>query len=124
VTQPGRKYVEALAAKDTEALTRLFADDVDFRGMTPGRFWEARSPADVVHEVLYEWFEPSDEIVSIENLELGAVVDRSRVDYTLRVSNPDGLFAVEQRAYYDLDDFGRIKRMHVMCAGFRILTKT
>ena len=46
-------------------------------------------------------------------------MDRHRVDYRLRVRNPRGLHAVEQRAYFDLDGDGRISRMHVVCAGFR-----
>jgi hypothetical protein len=34
------------------SLVALVAPDVDFRAMTPGRFWEADSPQRVVHEVL------------------------------------------------------------------------
>ena len=49
------------------------------------------------------------------------VHDRPRVDYRFRVRNDDGAHLVEQRAYYDLDQDGRIARMHVVCAGFRPL---
>jgi hypothetical protein len=31
-------------AKDATALRSLFASEVDFRGPTPGRVWEARTP--------------------------------------------------------------------------------
>lgn len=120
----GSRYVAALAAKDTDGLLRLFADDVYFRGMTPKRFWVADSPGQVVHEVLYAWFAPSDVIEDVEHTELGSVVDRQRIDYRLRVRNPDGLFAVEQRAYFDVGDDDRISRMHVMCAGYRSFTRT
>ena len=51
MTDTGARYVDALAAKDTEALVALFAADVLFRGMTPGRFWEAHSPNEVVQQV-------------------------------------------------------------------------
>jgi hypothetical protein len=119
VTDIGSRYVAALAAKDTETLVGLFAPDVFFRGMTPGRFWEADSPEHVVNEVLYQWFEPKDVVEDVEHVEAGRIVDRERVDYRLRVRNPDGVFAVEQRAYFDTDGAGRICRMHVMCAGFR-----
>ncbi len=118
-TDTGTRYVRALAAKDTGTLVGLFADEVDFRGMTPGRFWEAATPQQAVHEVLYQWFEPADVVEDVELLEVGEVVDRQRVDYRLRVRNPRGLHVVEQRAYFDLDADGLISRMHVVCAGFR-----
>ena len=117
----GSRFVAALAVKDTDALIGLFAADVAFRGMTPGRFWEAGSPSEVVDGVLYHWFDSSDVIEEIDYVEVGSVVDRARVDYRFRVRNGDGLFAVEQRAYFDLDDEGRIARMHAMCAGYRLL---
>ena len=120
----GSRYVEALAARDTGTLLGLFAPDVFFRGMTPGRFWEAGSPEQVVNDVLYQWFEPADVIESVDRVEAGRIVDRERVDYLLRVRNPGGVFAVEQRAYYDTDSTGRISRMHAMCAGFRPIRET
>jgi hypothetical protein len=119
VTDAGARYVAALAAKDTEALLELFAPDILFRGMTPGRFWEARSGGEAVEQVLYQWFEPSDVIVNVEHVELGVLVDRERVDYLFRVRNGDGFFAVEQRAYLDVDGDGRIARMDAICAGYR-----
>jgi hypothetical protein len=124
VTDIGYRYVEALAARDTGALLGLFAPGVFFRGMTPGRFWEADSPEQVVNDVLYQWFEPADVIESVDQVEVGRVVDRERVDYRLRVRNPDGVFVVEQRAYFDTDGAGQICRMHAMCAGFRPVEET
>ncbi len=115
----GPQFVAALADKDTPALIGLFAPQVSFRGMTPGRFWEAGSPEQVVHDVLYRWFEASDVIERVVRVEPGRVADRHRVDYLLTVRNPDGLHAVEQRAYFDTDDAGLITRMHVICAGYR-----
>jgi hypothetical protein len=119
VTDAGARYVNALATKDTEALRDLFAADILFRGMTPGRFWEVRTPDDVIHQVLYLWFEPSDVIEAVERVEVGEIVDRERVDYRFRVRNNDGLFAVEQRAYIEVNGDGRICRMDAMCSGYR-----
>ena len=121
MTDVGSRYVAALADKDTEALVGLFADGVAFRAMTPRKFWEAGSGEQIVQDVLYQWFEPTDVIEAVEHVEVGSVVERGRVDYRLRVRNPEGLFAVEQRAYFDTDDDGRIERMHVMCAGYQPL---
>lgn len=119
MTDAGARYVDALAAKDTEALLELFAADILFRGLTPSRFWEARSPDEVVQQVLYRWFEPVDVIEGVEHVEVGDIVDRERVDYRFRVRNSDGVFAVEQRAYIDVNADGRVSRMDVMCAGYR-----
>jgi hypothetical protein len=121
MTGAGVRYVDALATKDTAALLEVFAADVWFRGMTPGRFWEARSPEVVVQDVLYKWFEPADVIEGVDQVEVGAIVDRERVDYRFRVRNSDGVFAVEQRAYIEVDGDGRICRMNVMCSGYRAL---
>jgi ketosteroid isomerase-like protein len=121
MTGAGVRYVDALATKDTAGLLALFADDVWFRGMTPGRFWEARSADDVVRNVLYKWFEPADVIEGVDHVEVGTIVDRERVDYRFRVRNNDGVFAVEQRAYYVLDGDGRVCRMNVMCSGYHAI---
>mgnify|MGYP003432020182 FL=1 len=67
MTDHGSQFVAALAAKDTDRLVALFAPNVDFRAMTPGRFWEADSPQRVVHEGLYEWFEPDDVIERVDH---------------------------------------------------------
>jgi len=119
MTDLGPRFVAALAVKDTDRLVALFAADVIFRGMTPGRFWEADSPHRVVHEALYQWFELEDVIESIDYVEPGHVADRERVDYRFRVRNADGPFIVEQRAYFDVGNDGRIARMHVICSGYQ-----
>ena len=119
MTDLGPRFVAALAAKDTDRLIALFAPDVDFRAITPGRFWEADSPQRVVHEVLYEWFEPDDVIERVDHVEAGHVADRERVDYRFLVRNPDGPFLVEQRAYFDVDEDGRIILMRAICSGYR-----
>jgi hypothetical protein len=125
VASPGARFVQALAAKDTPGLLSVLASDVTFRGLTPRRLWEAGSAQDAVRDVLYQWFEPSDVVERVEAVEEGTVLpegkgaDRRRVTYRLRVRNPQGLFLVEQVAYLDEDVDGRIRRMHVLCAGFR-----
>lgn len=121
MTSPGARFVRALAAKDTPELLAVLAPDLTFRGMTPNRFWEAASAQDAVHDVLYHWFEPSDVVERVEAVEEERVADRQRLRYRLRVRNPDGLFLVEQVGFVDEDETGRIRRMHLVCAGFRPL---
>ena len=123
MTDLGSRFVAALAAKDTNSLVALFASDVDFRAMTPRRFWEADSPQRVVHEVLYEWFEPKDVIERIDYVEAGQAGDRERIDYRFLIRNPDGPFIVEQRAYFDVNEAGRISYMRTICSGYRRTTE-
>jgi hypothetical protein len=120
VAELGEEFVAALTARDTAALVDVLSPEVDFRGMTPGRFWEASSP-DAMIAILYQWFEPTDVVEEVVSVANSAVVDRRCVDYRFRVRNADGLHEVEQRAYYDEDEAGRIASMRVICSGFRPL---
>ena len=117
-TTPGEQFATALAAKDFDRLKELFAADVDFRGLTPRRSWEATSPDAIVDEILVRWFDPSDEIRELEQLETDSFADRERVGYRFRVRNADGEFLVEQQAYVGLSH-GQIDWMRVVCSGFR-----
>src|SRR6266700_1620920 len=63
----GRRFVAAIAARDAATLAGLFGSEVDFRAMTPGRVWEARTPAQAVDEVILgNWFGPGDVVERIE----------------------------------------------------------
>lgn len=64
----------------------LLHPEVDFRGMTPGRVWDADCADDVV-ATLGAWFDDDDVIESIEGIDTDAFADRERVGYRLRVRN-------------------------------------
>jgi hypothetical protein len=114
----GAEFARALAAKDFDRVRDLMDPTIDFRGLTPKRDWEASDPDAVVSEVLRQWFEDSDEIEALEQLETDAFADRERVGYRFSLRNPDGRFLVEQQAYLSASD-GRIQWMRVVCSGFR-----
>lgn len=114
----GAEFAQALAAKDFERLLGIFDPEVDFRALTPRRFWDPGGPAEIVGGVLRQWFEDDDEIEALEKLETDAFADRERVAYRFRVRNPEGLFLVEQQAYLSGSE-GRIEWMRVLCSGFR-----
>jgi hypothetical protein len=114
----GARFAEALAAKDFDGLRDLLHHEIDFRGMTPRREWIAGDPDTVVADVLRQWFEDSDEIVELLDLQTDSFADRQRVGYRFRGVNPDGPFVVEQQAYLAEED-GRITWMRVLCSGFR-----
>jgi hypothetical protein len=117
-TTLGAQFARALAGKDAGRIRELLDPEIDFRGLTPNRFWEAKD-RDAVLSILFDsWFEDTDEIRTLEQLESDAVVDRERVGYRFGVRNPDGEFLVEQQAYVRERD-GRIDWMRVVCSGFR-----
>jgi hypothetical protein len=75
----GQLFAAALAKKDTAALLDILDSEVDFRGLTPGRFWETGSAQALVDDILLgAWFEADDHIDSLESVELGSVADRAR----------------------------------------------
>jgi ketosteroid isomerase-like protein len=120
-TEPhlGEQFVRAVAGRDAAGLTALLSDDIDFKALTPNRFWEADSAEGVVRDVIFgHWFEKTARIDAIEAVECTTVAERQRVGYRLRVTNDDGMFAVEQQAYLDVRD-GRITWLRIMCAGYQ-----
>jgi hypothetical protein len=117
-TTLGAEFARALAAKEFDRILELLHPEIDFRGLTPSRTWEASDPEAVISQVLRQWFEDSDEIEALEHLEIDSFADRDRVGYRFSVNNPDGRFLVEQQAYLAERD-GRIGWMRVVCSGFR-----
>ena len=115
----GRRFVDAVAAKDAAALTALIADKVDFKGLTPGRFWEASTPAQVVDVVLGHWFGETDHVTDVAWVEDGEPVgDTQRVGYRLMVTNAGGPHLVEQQVYYR-EHSGQVSYARVVCSGYR-----
>lgn len=114
----GVRLARAIAAKDEAALRAVLADDVDFRGLTPGRTWEATGSDAVVETVFGSWFEPQDEIERVVDVtERDDVADTSHVSYRFDLRTPGGSYVAEQQAYYRGTDV--IEHLRVMCSGFR-----
>lgn len=113
----GARFAEALGRKDFATALGLLDPLVDFRGLTPGRVWEA-SDVDGVGAILRQWFDDNDVLEEIVSIDSDSVSDRQRVAYRFSGHNADGPFVVEQQAYYT-DRSGRIDYMRVLCSGFR-----
>jgi SnoaL-like domain len=114
----GADFARAFADKDAARIRELLHPEIDFRGLTPSRAWEATGP-DAVLEILFgSWVEESDQVEALEAVEEDSVADRERVGYRCSVTNPDGRFVFEQQAYLEPRD-GRIGWMRVVCSGFR-----
>ncbi len=115
----GEDFARAVAAKDATALGALVAPDVDFKGLTPGRVWEATTPAEVTGVFFDHWFEASDTVEALVDVRTGAdVADTHHVSYRLDLVNDAGKQVAEQQAYYRTDG-ARITHLRVLCSGFR-----
>jgi hypothetical protein len=117
-TTLGADFARALAAKDSAAIRELIHPEIDFRGLTPSRSWEASNRDELISILFEDWFEDKDQIEALESVESDSVADRERVGYRFSVSNPDGRHVVEQQAYLAERD-GQICWMRVVCSGFR-----
>jgi hypothetical protein len=117
-TTLGTEFARALAAKDAVAIRELIHPEIDFRGLTPNRAWEASDRDELISILLESWFEADDEIEALESVETDTLADRERVGYRFSVTNPDGRHLVEQQAYLE-DRDGKIAWMRVVCSGFR-----
>lgn len=114
----GVEFARALAARDSGRLRELLHPEIEFRALTPRRNWEANDPEATIAILLGKWFEETDDIEAVEQLESDSFADRQRVGYRFSVSNPEGRFLVEQQAYLSEQD-GQIGWLRVLCAGYR-----
>jgi hypothetical protein len=115
---PARRFVDAIVAHDEDALRGSLAPDVDFKGLTPGRLWEADSPDGVRDIVLGHWFEEQDHVSAVADVTESEVGDTARIGYRLDLELPDGPYVAEQQAYYRSGSEG-IDYLRIMCSGFR-----
>jgi hypothetical protein len=112
------RFTAALAARDAAGLRALFVREVDFRGLTPGRGWEAQTAAGLVDDVILgSWFGPGDVIQRIESVQEAKVGTRTRIGYRLRIDSAGQTCTVEQQAFLDLTD-GKIAWPRILCSGF------
>ena len=114
----GPRFVQALATKDSQALRAVLHPDVDFRGLTPNRFWEAHDRDAVLEIVFGAWFGPHDDLEELVLLDCDAFADREQVRFRFRGRNRDGPMIVEQQAYLAERD-SLIGWMRIVCSGQR-----
>ena len=111
----GRGFATALGAQDWDAVAEVLSDEVDFRAMTPNRFWQAAGAQAVVDDVLAAWFD-GETVTGVGGLAEGIVGPRRRLTYRLELDRDGVPHVAEQQAYYELTD-GRISWIRVICAG-------
>ena len=116
-TGVGGAFAEALLTKEWEHLESLLSSEIDFRGLTPSRQWEASTPKHLIDTVFAQWFGPTVDICEIINIATDRIVDRHRVVYRFRVRSDEDDYVCEQTAYFDEAE-GKIVTLRILCTGF------
>jgi len=116
-TGVGEAFAEALLSKEWGHLEPLLSGEVDFRGLTPRKQWEASTPKGLIDTVFSQWFGPTVDIFEIIDIATDRIVDRHRIVYRFRVRNDEDDYVCEQTAYFDEAD-GKIVTLRILCTGF------
>ena len=113
------RFIDAIAARDFDAVVATLTDDVAFRALLPRRVVElvGRSEA---REMFDTWFGASERWELIEAV-IGEVGGRIHLRWRVRLTNPNvgpGTFVVEQQVYADPGVDGRLRNIALLCTGF------
>ena len=113
----GPAFANALARADFAQVAEILCPDIEFRALTPRRFWEAQTAPETL-DILRTWFHPGRVVDDVLGVRTDLVDDRHSVIYRFAGEEPEGRFVIEQHAYYtERDD--RIGWMRLLCSGFR-----
>jgi hypothetical protein len=112
-------FLAGLAAQDFARLGGALAADAQLRALLPSglREWTG---AEVIAGRFAGWFGNTEDFEVVETT-VGEIGGRSSLRWRLRlraVRLGPGWFTVEQGAYADLGEDGRIARLDLLCTGF------
>jgi hypothetical protein len=119
-SDPGGALLEGLAAQDFTLVGDAFNDDASLRALLPSRVRECAG-AKVIAEQFAKWFGDTDDFELVE-ASVRDVGGRLHLQWRLRLRADRlgaGWFTVEQQAYADAGDDGRIARLDLLCTGYR-----
>jgi hypothetical protein len=117
---PAGSFVEGLAAQDFAELSGALAPGACLRALLPSGLWEWAG-AEAIADRFAGWFGDTEDFELIEAA-VGEVGGRLHLHWRLRLQAQrlgPGWFTVEQQAYADTDDGGRIARLDLLCTGYR-----
>ena len=117
---PAGMFVGGIAAQDFAQLGGALAADACLRALLPSglREWAG---AEAIARVFARWFGDTEDFELVE-ASVGEVGGRLHLQWQLRLRAQRlgaGWFTVEQQAYADTDDSGRIVGIDLLCTGFR-----
>lgn len=113
-------FLEGLAAQDFARLGEALNADVRLRALLPGglREWAG---AEAIAAQFACWFGDTEDFELVDTT-IGEVGGRLYLRWRLRLQAERlgaGWFTVEQQAYADVADGGRISRLDLLCTGYR-----
>jgi fermentation-respiration switch protein FrsA (DUF1100 family) len=113
-------FLEGLAAQDFAQLAGALAAGARLRALLPPgpREWTG---AQVIADRFAGWFGDTEDFDLVEAT-VGEVGGRLHLHWRLRLRAERlgaGWFTVEQQAYADTDESGRIARLDLLCTGYR-----
>jgi hypothetical protein len=117
---PAGSFLDGLAAQDFARLGGALAADACLRALLPSglREWAG---ADAIAHRFERWFGDTEDFELVEAT-VGEVGGRLHLHWRLRLQAErlgPGWFTVEQQAYADTDDTGRIAGLDLLCTGYR-----
>ncbi len=112
-------FLEGLALQDFGRLARALAADARLRALLPGglREW---SGAEVIADRFARWFAETKEFQLVDAA-ISTVEGRLQLRWRLRLQAErlgPGWFTVEQQAYADASEDGRITQLDLLCTGY------
>jgi TusA-related sulfurtransferase len=111
------RLVAAIAARDYARLFDTLSRDARMRYLIPSGPGQVLGAADVAAKY-FDWFGDADAI-DIREILVERVADRTSARFRCLVHERGAWELVEQQAYLDVDEAGRIGAIDVLCSGFR-----
>jgi hypothetical protein len=120
LVRAGRRLLDAIAARDYDAIETCFADDASFRVLTPGPLRDHEGHEEAAGRYR-AWL---DELEGYEVLEsdVDVIADRVRIRYRFRGRDPEKGWQLNEHTGYAAVEDARIATMILTCAGFRPTT--
>jgi hypothetical protein len=117
---PAGTFLDGLAAQDFARLGGALAADACLRALLPSglREWTG---ADAIAHRFERWFGDTEDFELVEAA-VGEIGGRLHLHWRLRLQAErlgPGWFTVEQQAYADTDESGRIAGLDLLCTGYR-----
>jgi SnoaL-like protein len=117
---PAGLFLEGLAAQDFARLGGALAEDARLRALLPAGLHEWAG-AEAIARRFAHWFDDTEAFELVEAA-VGEVGGRLHLHWRLRLRAQrlgPGWFTVEQQAYADTGDGGRIAQLDLLCTGYR-----
>jgi TusA-related sulfurtransferase len=112
-----KRLVEAIAARDFEAIAGALAPDARFRYLIPPGPSQIVGAAAVAAKFL-QWFGDA-EVLTVQSVRVEPLADRISARYRFLLRGQEGWEVIEQQLYLDVDRDGRIAAIDLLCSGFR-----